>query len=448
MRCRHGRQASPIAASAFSICRRRARSPWSRPTARCSSITARSTIIVELRDALEGQLDLPRHQRHRDHSRRLCALRRRLPRPLARHVRLRALGRPQQAPLRRARPLRHQAVLLRRDRRPSLLRLRGEGAPAVPARASRPTPTRSAEYLTFQYTHRRPHPVQGHQAAAAGPRACGRATARSRSGAIGTSTTRSIGTTRRPISTGACASCWTTPSPCICAATCRSAATCPAASTSSLIAILAARVEPPEPAVLPRQVHRVPRLRREPLRASWPRPSAEGELHQIDITAQDFQDNIDKVIYHLDYPCAGPGSFPQFMVSQLASQHVKVVLGGQGGDEIFGGYARYLVAYFEQCIKAAHRRHLPERQLRRHHRVDRSQSRRAARVQADDPAVLAARDLFGDHRRALFPPHRPLERYRRRGRLGRARQERVSTSASRPSSTTAPTSAKKPISTR
>ncbi len=78
-----------------------------------------------------------------------------------------------------------------------------------------------------------------------------------------------------------------------------------------------------------------------------------GELFVADITAEDFRENIRKVIYHLDFPVAGPGSFPQFMVSQLASEYLKVVLGGQGGDEIFGGYARYLVAYFEQCIKAA-----------------------------------------------------------------------------------------------
>lgn len=76
-------------------------------------------------------------------------------------------------------------------------------------------------------------------------------------------------------------------------------------------------------------------------------------LHVADITALDFRNHIRDVIYHLDFPVAGPGSFPQFMVSKLAAEHVKVVLGGQGGDEIFGGYARYLLAYFEQCIKAA-----------------------------------------------------------------------------------------------
>jgi asparagine synthase (glutamine-hydrolysing) len=73
----------------------------------------------------------------------------------------------------------------------------------------------------------------------------------------------------------------------------------------------------------------------------------------VDITAQDFVSSIQDVIYHLDYPVAGPGSFPQYLVSQLAAKHRKVVLGGQGGDEVFGGYTRYLVAYFEQCIKGA-----------------------------------------------------------------------------------------------
>jgi len=76
-------------------------------------------------------------------------------------------------------------------------------------------------------------------------------------------------------------------------------------------------------------------------------------LYEVTIGAQDFLNTIEKVIYHLDTPVAGPGSFPQYHVSKLASQHRKVVLGGQGGDEIFGGYTRYLIGYFEQCIKAA-----------------------------------------------------------------------------------------------
>jgi asparagine synthase (glutamine-hydrolysing) len=76
-------------------------------------------------------------------------------------------------------------------------------------------------------------------------------------------------------------------------------------------------------------------------------------LHEVVIDSNDFIDSIGKVLYHLDYPIAGPGAFPQFMVARLAAQQMKVVLGGQGGDEIFGGYARYLLAYFEQCIQAA-----------------------------------------------------------------------------------------------
>lgn len=76
-------------------------------------------------------------------------------------------------------------------------------------------------------------------------------------------------------------------------------------------------------------------------------------LEETLITPQDFIRDISKVIWHLDQPVAGPGSFPQFCVSRLAASRGKVVLGGQGGDEVFGGYVRYLVAYFEQCIRGA-----------------------------------------------------------------------------------------------
>lgn len=77
------------------------------------------------------------------------------------------------------------------------------------------------------------------------------------------------------------------------------------------------------------------------------------QLHVTDVVEQDFVDQIEKVIWHLDQPTAGPGAFPQYMVSRQVGEQIKVVLGGQGGDEIFGGYSRYLVAYFEQCIKGA-----------------------------------------------------------------------------------------------
>lgn len=70
-------------------------------------------------------------------------------------------------------------------------------------------------------------------------------------------------------------------------------------------------------------------------------------------TAQDFVDTFPDLIYALDEPLAGPGLFPQYCVSRMASEHVKVILGGQGGDEVFGGYARYLVGYLEQAIKGA-----------------------------------------------------------------------------------------------
>ena len=68
---------------------------------------------------------------------------------------------------------------------------------------------------------------------------------------------------------------------------------------------------------------------------------------------QESWEALKQAVYHLDYPLAGPGSIPQYLISAVAASEVKVVLGGQGGDELFGGYARYLVGYLEQCLRAA-----------------------------------------------------------------------------------------------
>jgi asparagine synthase (glutamine-hydrolysing) len=78
-----------------------------------------------------------------------------------------------------------------------------------------------------------------------------------------------------------------------------------------------------------------------------------GKLWESMPTHKDFISDFQKLIYFLDEPVGGPGSFPQFLVSKLASKHVKVILGGQGGDELFCGYARYLIGYLEQAIKGA-----------------------------------------------------------------------------------------------
>lgn len=79
----------------------------------------------------------------------------------------------------------------------------------------------------------------------------------------------------------------------------------------------------------------------------------QAKMYQVFPTDLDFIELLPKLIYHMDEPVVGPGLFPQYMVSRLAADNVKVVLGGQGGDEIFGGYTRYVVAYLEQALKGA-----------------------------------------------------------------------------------------------
>jgi len=63
---------------------------------------------------------------------------------------------------------------------------------------------------------------------------------------------------------------------------------------------------------------------------------------KILITPDAFIENMKKIVWHMDEPVAGPGAYPQFFISKLInSRNVKVVLAGQGGDELFGGYPHY-----------------------------------------------------------------------------------------------------------
>ena len=47
------------------------------------------------------------------------------------------------------------------------------------------------------------------------------------------------------------------------------------------------------------------------------------------------------VQYHMDQPLADPSCIALYFVSKLASEYVKVVLSGEGADELFGGYTIY-----------------------------------------------------------------------------------------------------------
>ena len=65
------------------------------------------------------------------------------------------------------------------------------------------------------------------------------------------------------------------------------------------------------------------------------------EHHEITITPEQFFGELPKLIYHEDEPLGFDSSIPLYFVSKLAQRHVKVVLTGEGSDEILGGYGRY-----------------------------------------------------------------------------------------------------------
>jgi len=79
------------------------------------------------------------------------------------------------------------------------------------------------------------------------------------------------------------------------------------------------------------------------------------DAHEVVIDDKDFFGALPKLIWHEDEPIAHPSSVPLYFVSQLASKHVKVVLTGEGSDELLAGYGKYSRALVNWRAAAAYR---------------------------------------------------------------------------------------------
>lgn len=78
--------------------------------------------------------------------------------------------------------------------------------------------------------------------------------------------------------------------------------------------------------------------------------------HEVLVSSKDVANFFEKIVWHLDEPISNPTAVAMMKLSEFAKQKVDVVLGGDGGDELFGGYERYrlsLLASYYQRIPSA-----------------------------------------------------------------------------------------------
>src|SRR3954469_24059548 len=83
------------------------------------------------------------------------------------------------------------------------------------------------------------------------------------------------------------------------------------------------------------------------------------EHREVVVSPNEFWDALPQMIWHEDEPIAHPSSIALNFVSRLAAEDVKVVLTGEGSDEVLGGYNRYRVTMYNMRYGSAYERLVP-----------------------------------------------------------------------------------------
>lgn len=76
-----------------------------------------------------------------------------------------------------------------------------------------------------------------------------------------------------------------------------------------------------------------------------------GTEHHEFIVDEDMLKYLPKVVYHFDEPIADPAALPTYLLAENTSKYVKVVLAGEGADEIFAGYEQFKMFILYQKLK-------------------------------------------------------------------------------------------------
>jgi asparagine synthase (glutamine-hydrolysing) len=118
--------------------------------------------------------------------------------------------------------------------------------------------------------------------------------------------------------------------------------------------------------------------------------------HEQVVTAGDAGEALPRVVASMDQPLADYAALPTYLIARFASQHVKVVLTGEGADELFGGYRRYRRDLLLSPLQAFRRRYQPSHVF---------SDREAALLTRRSPAPLGQ-----DHRAGSDDDADPLNR--------------------------------------